>query len=318
MIISPPSPARIRAWLPGLVAVLVVVAAVYAPTVDDYFGGDDFMVLGPVRAMGPWELIWKSAVFQDNIPYWRPLVSPLYAFEVHVFGLRPWPYHVVAVGLHLANVGLVAAVAWTLTGRRWVALAAALIFGIHPAKATTVPMISSTVELFGMVWYLLAVLCCLRFVRGHGRRWYWLGLLAFTLGLLTKESVVTAAAAVSSLFFLESLPAWRGYVRREAGRLALRVLPFWLLTLPYVWLTFRMEREDPTGIVKAMYFVGPHIGQNLWWFLARLAAPVDDGRGPTVSDWGHVGATVLPSAPRSSWCAGRARRGSWCCGRWWR
>ena len=289
-----PSPPGVRAWLPGLVAVLVVVAAVYAPTVDDYFGGDDFMVLGPVRALGPWELIWKSAVFRDDIPYWRPLVSPLYAFEVHVFQLRPWPYHLVAVGLHLVNVVLLAAVAWTLTGRRWVALAAALTFGIHPAKTTTVPMISSTVELFAMVWYLLAVLCCLRFVQGNGRRWYWLGVLAFLLGLLSKESVATAAAAVSLLFlFIGFLPARRGQVRHEAGRLVRRALPFWLLVVPYVWLTFRMEREDPTGVVKAMYFAGPHIGQNLWWFLARLAAPLEIGRGPTVGNWGHAGAVAL-------------------------
>src|SRR5947209_11913681 len=94
------SPFSRRLWLLGLVAVLVAVAAVYAPTVNDYFGGDDFMVLGPTHAAGPWELVWRAFLFRDDIPYWRPLVSPLYAIEVHTFWLRPWPYHVVVIGLH--------------------------------------------------------------------------------------------------------------------------------------------------------------------------------------------------------------------------
>src|SRR5215204_1259561 len=233
-----------RAWAMALVAVLALVATVYAPTVDDYFGGDDFMVLGPVRAMGAWELIWKSFIFRDNIPYWRPLVSPLYAAEVHLFQLRPWPYHAVVIALHLINVALLALVVRALTGRRWLALAAALIYGIHPAKTTTVPMISSTVELVGMVWYLTAVLCCIRLVRGGGRRWYWAGLAALILGLLSKESVASAAGVITVLFFLLGLvPAWHTGRKRALGVFILRILPFWLLTIPYTILTFVNDTE---------------------------------------------------------------------------
>jgi len=303
-----PSPYLTRSsrwlWPAALLGVLLVVAAVYAPTLNDYFGGDDFMVLGPVRALGPWELIWKAFLARDNIPYWRPLVSPLYAFEVHVFRLNPWPYHAVAIGLHLINVTLLTLVAWTLTRRRWLALAAGLLFGVHPAMAITVSMISSTVELFSMVWYLATVLCCLRWIRspftsfraGGDRRWYWAGLAAFVLGLLSKESVASAAGVVTVLFFLLALlPAWRTGRDRPGAvrRFLLDVLPFWLLVAPYTLLTFLTDTDDPTGVTQAMYSPGLHIGQNMWWFLARLAAPLETGHGPTVSAIGHVGAAAL-------------------------
>jgi hypothetical protein len=273
------------AWSLAVAGVLALVAAVHAPTANDFFGGDDFMVLGPVRAMGPWELIWKSFLARDDIPYWRPLVSPLYAFAVHVFWLRPVPYHLIVIGLHLVNVALLALVAWWLTGRRWVALAAALLFGIHPAHTTTVPMISSTVELFSFIWYLAAVACCIRVARGSGRRWYLAGLGAFILGLLSKESVASAAGVITVLFFLLG--------RTDRTRFFLRIAPFWALVLPYALLTFRTNTDDPTGITQAMYSPGPHIGQNLWWFLARLAAPLEIGRGPTVTVAGHIGAAIL-------------------------
>lgn len=280
----------------AVAGMLALVAAVHAPTVNDYFGGDDFMVLGPVRAMGSWELIWKSFLARDNIPYWRPLVSPLYTFEVHVFWLRPLPYHVVVIGLHLVNVALLSLVAWWLTGRRWVALAAGLIFGIHPAHTTTVPMISSTVELFGFIWYLAAVACCLRVVQGGGARWYVAGLGAFILGLLSKESIASAAGVITVLFLLlDLLPAWRDRATRGDAvvRFVRRITPYWALVVPYTVFTFLTNTDDPTGVTQAMYTPGLHIGQNLWWLLARLAAPLEIGRGPTVTLVGHAGAALL-------------------------
>ena len=301
---------------------LALVAAVYAPTVDDYFGGDDFLVIGPVANLGPWELIWKSVVMQDNIVYWRPLVSPLYALEVHGFGLRPWAYHLVALGLHLLNVALLALVAAALTGRRGVALAAALLFGVHAAHTTTVAQISSTVELLSVVWYFAAVLCAVRWVSGphppapspdigrggeHGspplalgegmgagavsRRWYWLAVAAFVLALLTKESTASAAGVVTVLFFLSVyLPG------RRRWRFVLAALSFWALVIPYIAFTYLADTDDPSGAVRRMYFLGGHVGQNMWWFLARLAAPFQTGHGPEVTPAGHIGAALLLAA----------------------
>lgn len=345
---------RARAWwLLGLPAVLLVVAAVYAPTINDYFGGDDFLVIGPVNDMGGWELIWKSVILRDNIPYWRPLVSPLYALEVHGFWLRPWAYHLVALSLHLINVTLVVLIARALTGRRGVALASGLLFGVYAAHTTTVAQISSTVELLSVVWYLAAVYCAVRWARphaptptppplawaergggsfpvqgssatgsggvavqpdgrddqviggqprAHGRtaaplrsaKGGWRGgwgvgaLLAFCLALLAKESTASAAGVITVLLFLfVLLPGW------DYRRFTLAVAPFWAIVIPYIAFTFTTDTDDPTGIIKHMYFVGGHIGQNMWWFLARLAAPFEVGQGPHVSVAGHVGAAIL-------------------------
>lgn len=287
------------AWPLGLAAVLLIVAGVYAPTLNDFFGGDDFLVIGPVQNMGPWELIGKSIILRDNIVYWRPLVSPLYALEVHGFGLRPWAYHAIALGLHLANVVLLALIALTLTGRRRVALAAGLLFGVHAAHTTTVAQISSTVELLSVVWYLMAVWCAVRWATGPrpaapdsgtvGRRgWYLASLGAFGLALLAKESTASAAGVITVLFFLFVL-----LPRRRWRRFVLAALPFWALVLPYTAFTFVTNTDDPSGIVRRMYFPGPHVGQNMWWFLARLAAPLENGHGPYVSVAGHLGAAVL-------------------------
>ncbi|MFN8559672.1 MAG: hypothetical protein U0531_20790 [Dehalococcoidia bacterium] len=348
-----------------LALLLVVITAVYAPTLNDFFAGDDFLVLGPVINTGPWELIGKSFVMQDDIVYWRPLVSPLYALEVHGFGLRPWAFHAVALGLHLANATLLAHVALALTGRRGVSLAAGLLFGVHAAHTTTVAQISSTVELLSVVWYFGAVLCAVRYVMGAGRRWYWASVAAFILALLSKESTASAAGVLTALFVLtwwrrgrpplrlttshgrsrgieEEIEGARADARiggegprqgagpgfgptaraggagRTSGearhgamtgpdanddagralttgpwRLVRDLAPFWLLVIPYIIFTYVTDTADPTGIVRRMYFPGVHALPNLWWFLARLAAPLTNGHGPTVSATGHAGAALL-------------------------
>jgi hypothetical protein len=282
----------------GLALVLAVVAAVYAPTLNDYFGGDDFLVIGPVSRFGAWELVWRSFLMRDDIPYWRPLVSPLYALAVHGFWLRPLPYHVIVLGLHLLNVTLLTALATALTGRRGVGLAAGLLFGIHAAHTTTVAQISSMVELFSVVWYLSAVLCAVRFAAEaahapggpagqHAGRWYGLSLLAFLLALLSKESTVSAAAVISVWLCLAL------YRPRGACWLAVRLLPFWLVAVPYTVFTYLADTNDPTGIVRHMYFPGLHVLPNMWWFLARLALPLAPGHGPHIGLAGHVAAALL-------------------------
>ena len=308
-----------------LLGVLALVTLVYAPTLNDWFGGDDFLVIGPVKAMGPWEGVWRAFLMRDNIVYWRPLVSPLYALDVYGFGLQPLGYHLVVLALHLTNVTLLALVARALTGRWGVALAAAALFGVHAAHTTTVAQISSTVELFSVVWYLAAVLCAVRWatrtnpspspsparrgessrppfpvgkgVRGLGfNRWYLLSLVAFVLALLTKESTASAAGVLTVLFaFYVAWPRWQqtGYARTALGALVRAAAPFWLVVLPYIVLVYITDTADESGIVRQMYRPGPHIGQNLWWLLARLAAPLKTGRGPTVSVAGHLGAALL-------------------------
>ncbi len=290
----------------GLALVLAAVAVVYAPTLNDYFGGDDFLVIGPVSRFGAWELVWRSFLMRDDIPYWRPLVSPLYALVVHGFWLRPEPYHLVVLGLHLLNVSLLVALATALTGRRGVGLVAGLLFGIHAAHTTTVAQISSMVELFSVVWYLSAVLCAIRFAataadQGRRRsRWYALSLTAFVLALLSKESTVSAVAVISVWWCLSLLR------QRGLRWLAARLLPFWLLAVPYTVFTYLADTDDPTGIARHMYFPGLHVLPNLWWFLARLALPLAPGHGPHVAQASAGAGALLASL--LGWALLRGRR----------
>ncbi len=284
-----------RRFLLGLLIVQLGVTVAYAPTLNDYFAGDDFLVIGPVGRMGAWEVTAKAFVMRDDIPYWRPLVTPLYALYVHGFGLNPMPYHLVVLGLHLTNVTLVAVAARLLLRQSGVALAAGLLFGVHAAHTLTVAQISSTVELFSVVWYLGSVCAALYWLKVRGRpgagRWYGAAVLCFVLALLSKESTASAAGTLTVLFLLRVyLPG------RQAARFVRAVAPFWLLVLPYIAFTYITDTEDPTGITRMLYAPGWHVPTNLWWMVARLAWPVGNGQGPVISAAAHTGAVAVTAA----------------------
>ena len=116
-------------------------------------------------------------------------------------------------------------------------------------------------------------------------------LLAFCLALLAKESTASATGVITVFLFLFLfLPGW------DYRRFVLACAPFWVIVIPYIAFTFITDTDDPTGIIRRMYFLGGHVGQNMWWFLARLAAPFELGQGPHVSIAGHIGAAVLLAA----------------------
>lgn len=300
---------RRRDWWLGLGGVLMLTVLVYLPTLRDPFAGDDYLVLGPVRNSAPWALIGNSIILRDNIPYWRPLVSPLYALEVHGLGLHPLPYHLIALGLHLVCVVLLARIGLALTGRPSVGLAGALLWGAGAAHATAVAQISSTVELLSVPFYFGAVLCVVQWTRHDARsgRWRYLAALAlFVLGILAKESVASAAGVITVLFGLALLaPGRNGHpLAHRLRAFVAAVAPFWLVVLPYIAFTYLTDRSDPTGIANLMYHPGVHVFENLWWLLARLAWPAGVGSGtlapdgtfgagPPVALAGHIGAGLL-------------------------
>lgn len=101
-----------------------------------------------------------------------------------LFGLAPWPYHLLCVLVHAANAALVL----RLLLRRYApaaALGAALLFAVLPVHVEAVAYVSELPETLMTVFVLLAWLSLERPEAAQGR-----GLLFFALALLSKEQAI--------------------------------------------------------------------------------------------------------------------------------
>ena len=181
-------------------AVICLAGAVYLNALNNPFVYDDHRLITENRSLVDVNL--RALLFQDAS---RPVINVSYAVDRAVWGDKPFGFHLTNVLLHMLNVGLFYALSFQFaTSRRvleWrertgaprphvVALTAAALFAVHPMLTEAVGYISGRSEVLCGTFFLLALLCAGRWMRGAP--WTWL-LATFSLWLLalgTKEIAV--------------------------------------------------------------------------------------------------------------------------------
>lgn len=191
---------RLTAARAALAALLVAVV-VHLGALDNQWALDDYRVI----ERNPAAHAVSGALSAAFSPYWppepegfsaglyRPLVILSYAVDWVISGAQPWWFHLVNVLLHGVATALVVAVALA-----WLppagALAAGLIFAVHPVHVEAVANVVGRAEVLAAIGMLGAILAARRYRQSSGilERRTWLAVtLATTLAaLLSKEHAV--------------------------------------------------------------------------------------------------------------------------------
>jgi 4-amino-4-deoxy-L-arabinose transferase-like glycosyltransferase len=270
-----------RAWelllapAPGLIAVLLVTFAVYAPAINDWFYADDplFLRHAQVTSWPAW--FAQSIDFRNPKPVvefnqYRPLYLLAFRAEYSAFGLHAMPYHLTNVLAHLANVALFWFVARRLTGRVWAAHLAAFVFGVHFAYGDAVRWVVNGNTPMATFFYLVAFLTFMKFADGGPRsRWYYVTfLLSFTAALLTHAITVPLAPVIVLWYFLMS--------RRPADVLRpaawLPFVPMAAILVPY--LVIQNWVHQHYFALSDSYQISWHMYDSYIHYLALSAYPV--------------------------------------------
>ncbi|HET7764348.1 MAG TPA: hypothetical protein VFK92_04590 [Burkholderiales bacterium] len=199
-----------RGWLPALVAV-----AAYLPSLAGVFQFDDYNVIVNAPSVHSWHALLGNLGI-------RPLLKASYTLN-WTLGPGEFGFHLLNIAAHAINSALLYAVGSTLCARwfdeggsdrsRGVALAAALLFALHPAQTEAVTYISGRSSSLMASFYLAALLAYLR--GGHRA----VSTLLFLLALATRETAATLPAA---LLLCEAcgrdLRRWRTFLIEVARR----------------------------------------------------------------------------------------------------
>jgi tetratricopeptide (TPR) repeat protein len=175
--------------------------------------------------------------------YYRPVFGIAYSLVARAYGLSARAFHATSVALHLAVTLLVALGALKLAaspapGRRReiAALAAGLLFAVHPAHAEAVAWVGGQADLLAALFVLLSLLAYLAAKDGAPpRRWTaWLGAAGYLLACLAKEPGTALILVLGALEAAE----WRreGSLPRALRRAAARLAPYLLVLALYVAL----------------------------------------------------------------------------------
>lgn len=197
----------------------------------------------------------------------QPLTLGLFWIQWHLWQANPLGYHLVSVLSHFLAAWLFWRVLNALPSSparafpgAWLAAA---VFAVHPVSVASAASISEQKNTDSIVFYLLALLCYLRFEDGR-RNFYAASLLAFMAALLCKASVVMLPVV------LLLTTVWRN--GRVTGRDFLRTAPFFLLSLgkglQTIWVQNRFIAQD---MIPALDFPGRIAGaaRVVWFYLGK-------------------------------------------------
>jgi protein O-mannosyl-transferase len=271
---------RGTAWLPGLILVLGTILT-YQPVWQGGFLWDDDMHITKNRMLvegSGLRQIWSS----PESPQYYPMVFTSFRLERALWGLNPAGYHWGNVLLHAAS----AIWLWLILRRlnlpgAWLAAA---VFALHPVNVESVAWISQRKNTLAMFFYLLSLLCYVRFDPGprplNSPRpatlnpqptWYWLSLGTFMLALLSKTAVAPLPLVLLGLAW------WRqGKVTR---RDVWRSVPFFAASLVLGLITIWFERHHTSFEVavrdESFWSRLAGAGWAVWFYLYKAVLPLN-------------------------------------------
>jgi protein O-mannosyl-transferase len=259
----------VRRWLPPALAALVAFA-VYANTLPHQFVYDDVSVIvaNPrLHALANWREIVTSPWWPRGL--YRPLTSLTLAANWSLGSGAPFGFHLVNVLLHAAAAALVCVLAARLMPRP-AALAAGVLFAVHPVHVEAVANVVGRGEILATIFVLLASLLYARYgdmareAGGSPTRRALTGtgtLAACVLALASKES----AFAYPGILLVVDWARARASGEELNARVA-RTWPLWcaalLVSLGWLWLRAAVVGEL-AGDSPAPGLAGTSLGERI-------------------------------------------------------
>ncbi len=226
---------RQHQWL--LVGLAALPLLLYAHSLaNDFVGWDDGLLI----TENPWVqgLTWtniRHAFTSYDPELYIPLTLLSYQLNYAIAGLSPWIYHLTNLLLHVGNVLLMFWIVGQLTQKKMAALAAALLFAVHPLHTEAVVWAAARKDVLSSVFLFLTLASFLRYrtteksgLPREARRakwgWYVLSMVSFGLGLLSKVSILTAPLVLIMMDWQQERHGFRRSLRDALPFFSLSVL----------------------------------------------------------------------------------------------
>jgi tetratricopeptide (TPR) repeat protein len=223
-----------------------------------------------------------------DLQLYRPLTIMSFAVDRAVLGPGPFGVHLMNVLANALIAVLVYGLAWRLTQRRGLALAVALLFGLHPVHTEVVANGVGRAELYAMLAVLGSAHLHLTHVRGTigptgtgpagrvGRLGCLVGALAlYLVALLFKESAIVLPGLLLLMEWLVLRAGRVGAMLPRIGAYALYALPlgvYLAARLAVVGFGSPAAQEvmaDASTLQRVLY-----VSETTWRYLGQLTLPL--------------------------------------------
>jgi Tfp pilus assembly protein PilF len=160
--------------------------------------------------------VWAFSFHSSN---WHPLTWLSHELDCQLYGLNPAGHHLTNLLLHTATATALFLVLRRATGALWRSAFVAAVFAIHPLHVESVAWVAERKDVLSGLFFVLTIAAYIRYTRGANNLKfqiskltgsYWLVVLLFALGLMSKPMLVTLPLV---LLLLDYWPLNRWQVR---------------------------------------------------------------------------------------------------------
>jgi protein O-mannosyl-transferase len=259
-------PASRRRWLLAAVCISLALGvwAIFGQTLGFGFveyDDNEYVYENPqiTHGLNPEAILWAfTHVHSAN---WHPITTLTHMFDCEVYGLHPWGHHLGNMLLHSVAAILLFLLLQQMTGALWRSAFVAAVFAVHPLHVESVAWISERKDVLSGVFFMLTLMAYCRYAprqKSAGTRsWsffrspaYWVALMVFALGLMSKPMLVTLPFV---LLLLDYWPLQRFTLhspRSTIAQLLLEKVPFLLLTAVSCIATIWAQKDAVTSLEK--------------------------------------------------------------------
>jgi len=261
---------RSRSLLICALLCVVTLIAYWPVRNNDFINFDDYGYISknPHVLSG---LTWENVKWSFHAGYeghWHPLTWLSHMLDVQLFGLNPCGHHLVNLLFHTANALLLFLMLQGMTRAVWRSALVAALFAVHPLHVESVAWAAERKDVLSAFFFLLTLWAYAKGVASD--KWqvtgnqtaaapplatrrsplfYWLSLLFFALGLMSKPMLVTTPFV---LLLLDVWPLQRleftgqGAWIKTLRSLVWEKIPFFILSLASSWVAFAAEAKAQT------------------------------------------------------------------------
>jgi len=122
---------------------------------------------------------------------WHPLTTISHMLDCQLYGLNAGGHHFTNLALHTIAVLLLFRVLRAITGALWPSAFVAALFAIHPLHVESVAWLSERKDVLSAVLFMLTLAAYVRYVGAPSIGRYFIVLMIFALGMMSKPMLVT-------------------------------------------------------------------------------------------------------------------------------
>jgi tetratricopeptide (TPR) repeat protein len=175
--------------------VWITLAAYWSTGSFQFINFDDNVYVydnGHVQSGLSWNGVqWAFSADSSKVGHWHPITWLSLMLDYKFFGLNPSGYHLMNLLFHILNTILLFLIFHRMTKALWQSAFVAALFAIHPLHVESVAWVTERKDVLSTFFWMLTMGAYVFYVEHKTFSRYFIILVLFTVGLMSKAMLVT-------------------------------------------------------------------------------------------------------------------------------